>query len=597
MEQKAGQSGRTSTKQKFLWGLGGFAENLANNALQTLAYPIFAVGMGISPGWVGTALSASRVVEVVTDPIMGNMTDNTKSRWGRRRPWIFVGGILMSILFAAAFFTPRPVIPRFSAQEITNLGALTTKLKQGQDPISVFTFAKFSTNAHAIVSGYPGNGTNQAVLADTVVSQLNNLVGGTLIYEPARFAGVNLRAETRALLKANPTKGEKLSWLNRRLFEDTYSQELLNKARPANGSMWSVVYLIIIVSLFYSAFTLWNIPFSGLGLELETDYSERTKLMIFRVAPSFIVGIAIGSLYLLTLQKDIWHGDEVTGARYVCCIVAVLMLITAIIPSIFCRERFVQPAHREKLGIWKSMALTFKDLAFFRLISSSFFVFVGLFFMIPLLTYISLYYSCQGDKMLMGKIGMHTSYVQATTQLLSMAAIWYGSKLFDKKVVWIGGLVIGIFGYVSSWFLFTPQHPYWTIFPPVIINIGLCACWVLMGSFNCDICDYDELKTGRRREGMYSAVFAFLTKLAIAFVMAISSWVLVRFGFEGTDLHPTAQQLFTLRWTYIAIPSTAMTAAILCMWKYPLTKARVTEIQAQLKQKKDAAAAAASTTA
>jgi GPH family glycoside/pentoside/hexuronide:cation symporter len=372
---------------------------------------------------------------------------------------------------------------------------------------------------------------------------------------------------------------------------------LLNKARPANGSMWSVVYLIIIVSLFYSAFTLWNIPFSGLGLELETDYSERTKLMIFRVAPSFIVGIAIGSLYLLTLQKDIWHGDEVTGARYVCCIVAVLMLITAIIPSIFCRERFVQPAHREKLGIWKSMALTFKDLAFFRLISSSFFVFVGLFFMIPLLTYISLYYSCQGDKMLMGKIGMHTSYVQATTQLLSMAAIWYGSKLFDKKVVWIGGLVIGIFGYVSSWFLFTPQHPYWTIFPPVIINIGLCACWVLMGSFNCDICDYDELKTGRRREGMYSAVFAFLTKLAIAFVMAISSWVLVRFGFEGTDLHPTAQQLFTLRWTYIAIPSTAMTAAILCMWKYPLTKARVTEIQAQLKQKKDAAAAAASTTA
>ena len=200
------------------------------------------------------------------------------------------------------------------------------------------------------------------------------------------------------------------------------------------------------------------------------------------------------------------------------------------------------------------MALTFKDLASFRLISSSFFVFVGLFFMIPLLTYISLYYSCQGDKILMGKIGMHTSYVQATTQLLSMAAIWYVSKLFDKKVVWIGGLVIGILDYVSSWFLFTPQHPYLTIFPPVIINIGLCACWVLMGSFNCDICDYDELKTGRRREGMYSAVFAFLTKMAIAFVMTISSLVLVKLGFYGTDLHPTEQQLFTLRWIYIAIP-------------------------------------------
>jgi GPH family glycoside/pentoside/hexuronide:cation symporter len=165
-------------------------------------------------------------------------------------------------------------------------------------------------------------------------------------------------------------------------------------------------------------------------------------------------------------------------------------------------------------------------------------------------------------------------------------------QLFDKKVVLIGGLVIGILGYASSWFLFTPAHPYLTILPPVIINIGLCACWVLNGSFNCDICDYDELKTGRRREGMYSAVFAFLTKLAIAFVMAVSSWVLVKLGFEGTDLHPTAQQLFTLRWIYIVIPAVAMSAAILCMWRYPLTKARVTEIQEQLKQKRGEAAPA-----
>jgi Na+/melibiose symporter-like transporter len=85
---------------------------------------------------------------------------------------------------------------------------------------------------------------------------------------------------------------------------------------------------------------------------------------------------------------------------------------------------------------------------------------------------------------------------------------------------------------------------------------------------------------------MYSAVFAFLTKLAIAFVMTTSSWVLVKLGFEGTDLHPTTQQLFTLRCVYIAIPVAAMTCAILCMWKYPLTRERVVEIQEQLKQKK-----------
>jgi Na+/melibiose symporter-like transporter len=448
--------------QKMLWGIGGFAENLANNALSSLAYPIFGIGMGISPFWIGVSQSASRVVEIITDPIIGNMTDQTRSRWGRRRPWIFLGAILMSLLFTAVWFTPR--------------------------------------------------------------------------YQP--------------------------------------------------GGYWPIIYLVLMTSLFYSAFTLWNIPYSGLGLELETDYSERTKLMIFRVVPSFIVGIAISSLYKLTLMKNVWHGDEVVGARYVCSIVAVLMLITGIIPALFCKERFTLPSHQEKLNMWRSMAMTFKDRAFLRLIGSAFFVFVGLFFMIPLLTYISLYHSCQGNKDLMATVGMYTGFIQAGTQILSMFVIGYLGKFLDKKAVLIGGLGIGIIGYASSWFLFTPNHPYWTIIPPVIINIGLCACWVLNGSFNCDICDYDELKTGRRREGMYSAVFAFLTKLAIAFVMTVSSWVLVRLGFEGTDLHPTVQQLFTLRWFYILIPVLAMSAAILCMWKYPLTKARVMEIQAKLEAKR-----------
>lgn len=443
-----------------LWGIGGFAENLANNAFLTLAYPIFGVGMGISPLYIGLAVSASRIIDAVTDPLMGNITDNTKSRWGRRRPWIFLGSILMSLIFAAIWFTPR--------------------------------------------------------MADQTI--------------------------------------------------------------PA-------AYLIIMVSLFYMAFTMWVVPFSGLGLELEVDYTERTKLMIFRVAPSFIVGILIGSLYKITLMEQVWGGDEVVGARYVGVIIAALMLVTGIIPAIFSRERYAHTS-QEKTNLWAAVGLTLKDKPFLLLIGSAFFVFVSLFFMIPLLTYISLYYVSQGDKELMGSIGMVTGFVQATAQILSMFAIGYIAKFFDKKRILIGGLIIGIAGYLSSWFLFTPETPYLTVIPPVVINIGLCACWVLNGSFSADICDYDELKTGKRREGMYSAVFGFLSKLAIALVTTVSSWVLVRLGFEGEDLNPTTDMLFTLRWFYIAVPVAAMLAAILCMWKYPLTRERVAEIQAKLRQKR-----------
>ncbi|MFH1195569.1 MAG: MFS transporter [bacterium] len=446
--------------QKLSWGVGGFAENLANNALLSLAYPIFGVGMGISPFYIGLALSVSRILDAITDPIMGNITDNTKSRWGRRKPFIFIGAILMALIFASIWFTPRT-----------------------------------------------GSETFQAI------------------------------------------------------------------------------YLIVACSLFYTAFTIWVIPFSGLGLELVEDYEERTRLMTFRVAPSFIIGIAIGSLYKFTLMKDVWGGDEVVGARYIGIIVAAVMLVTGIIPALFCKERFAT-RKQEKIHIWKALALTFNDKPFRLLIGSAFFVFVGLFFMIPLLTYISLYYVCQGSKDLMGTIGVYTGFVQAGTQLLSMFAIGYFAKFFDKKKILITGLTIGILGYLSSWFLFTPDMPYLTIIPPIIINIGLCACWVLNGSFSADICDYDELKSGCRREGMYSAVFGFLSKLAIALVSTVSSWVLVRLGFEGENILPTADQLFTLRWFYIVVPVAAMIGAILCMWKYPLTKQKVNDIQAQLKERR-----------
>ena len=444
--------------QKLFWGVGGFAENLANNAFLTLAYPIFGVGMGISPFYIGLALSASRIIDAITDPLMGNITDNTKSKWGRRRPWIFIGSILMSIMFAAIWFTPQ---------------------------------------------------------------MENDLI-------------------------------------------------------PA-------LYLIIMVSLFYMAFTMWVVPYSGLGLELVVDYNERTNLMIFRVAPSFIVGIAIGSLYKITLMENVWGGNEVVGARYVGVIIAVLMLIMGIIPALFCKERYSH-TKQEKIKLWSSIALTLKDKPFLLLIGSVFFVFVSLFFMIPLLTYISLYYVCGGEKDLMATIGMYTGIIQATAQILSMFAIGYFAKYVDKKKVLIIGLLIGIIGYLSSWFLFTPDQPYLTIIPPVIINIGLCACWVLNGSFNADICDYDELKTGNRREGMFSAVFGFLSKLAIALVSTVSSWVLVKLGFEGDNINPTVQQLFTLRWFYILVPVVAMVLAIVLMWRYPLTKEKVNEIQAKLKE-------------
>ena len=118
--------------------------------------------------------------------------------------------------------------------------------------------------------------------------------------------------------------------------------------------------------------------------------------------------------------------------------------------------------------------------------------------------------------------------------------------------------------------------------PPVIINIGLAACWPLIGSFTADICDMDELNTGSRREGMYSAVCGFLIKLAIALVTIIASAVPIWVGIDGANPVISVQDLTQVRIMYVLIPTAAMLGTIFFIWKYPLSKAKVKEIQAQL---------------
>ena len=96
---------RISVPQKIIYGLGAFVNNLLAAAIGGMAI-VLNLGLGMNPALVGLLGALPRLTDAITDPLMGYLSDQTKSRWGRRRPYIFFGAIASGIIFALLWQLP-----------------------------------------------------------------------------------------------------------------------------------------------------------------------------------------------------------------------------------------------------------------------------------------------------------------------------------------------------------------------------------------------------------------------------------------------------------------------------------------------------------
>ncbi len=86
--------------EKFAYGMRAFAQQLGNNGMKMFAFPAYGMILGLDAGLIGMVFVLMRVYDAVTDSLMGWISDNTRTRWGRRRPFIFVGAIGGGLAFA-----------------------------------------------------------------------------------------------------------------------------------------------------------------------------------------------------------------------------------------------------------------------------------------------------------------------------------------------------------------------------------------------------------------------------------------------------------------------------------------------------------------
>ncbi len=477
-------------KEKLSWGLGGFSEQIAVNGLNNMFMPIFNIGLGLDSKLVGWAMGIPRFFDMISDPLIGNMSDNSRSRFGRRRPFILIGGILMALIFGLTF------------------------------------------------------------MASPYMSQW------------AMFA-----------------------------------------------------YATVACILFYLAYTVYSVPYTALGLELTDDYDERAHIQKYRlifssVASLFIIPwiykicLMIGNLSRNLIEKDTlaWYEKpftmcsglvadvsvktEVLGARYMAWICAFFIILSIMPVSFMVKERG-RITKKDKIGLFSSIKLVSKNRPFAFLLGMILLVITGNFFVNPLLMYLNIFYVYDGDKDAGATLTGLFGSAQAITMLISSFVVPYLVQLLDKKKVLMLGLSIGAIANFLNLFLVNPSTPKLQLISAAMLGFGLNCCWLLNGAFIADVCDADELAFGYRREGMFSAAFSFTYKLAFTVITVSMGYLLAAAGYEGGADAMTPETVSRLRYFLVFFPMTCLILSAFIMKFYPLTRERIHEIQAELRQRQE----------
>lgn len=102
METKRKLSGR----EKFAYGIGAVGKDMVYMLSASYILYYYQDIMGVSAVAMGVILFAARIFDAFNDPIMGIIVAKTKTKWGKFRPWLFVGTLLNAIVLYLMFSAP-----------------------------------------------------------------------------------------------------------------------------------------------------------------------------------------------------------------------------------------------------------------------------------------------------------------------------------------------------------------------------------------------------------------------------------------------------------------------------------------------------------
>ena len=163
---------------------------------------------------------------------------------------------------------------------------------------------------------------------------------------------------------------------------------------------------------------------------------------------------------------------------------------------------------------------------------------------------------------------------------------WIATKI-GKRNTFLITIPISIIGYALKWMGYNPQHPYLLLIAAPFIAFGLGSIFTLVSAMLADVCDVDEVQTGKRREGTFGAIYWWMIKLGQALASLISGVLLSATGFNVIlGAHQTAHALLYMRLCDIGIPIVTSAIAIFIIATFDITEDKAYAIRKQLEERR-----------
>ncbi|AUC81766.1 MFS transporter [Lacinutrix sp. Bg11-31] len=466
---------KTSSKvpmgQKIAFGLGMLANQMFPAALGIFMV-VLVQNLGF-PTWMwGILFFLPRVFDSITDPIMGFISDNTRSVWGRRRQYVFLGAIIMGISFA-------------------------------------------------------------------------------------------------------------LMW---QLYKD-------------DGLMYNFTYFLIWSLVFYLGLTIFSVPYVAMGYEMSDDFHERTNIMAVAQWIGQWAWVIAPWFWVIMYDPSWFEGGADVATRTIAIWVAVACAILAMVPAVFIKSKSTKddvsltPLTLKTIGgslkqIVENFKEAFKIPVFRKLCFSTFLIFNAFNTVAGFSFFIVVYYLFNGDAgaagiwpTLLGSIGA------LITTFLVIPIVAKMSKTWGKKKAFLVSQGISVIGYLMLWFLFIPGKPYMFLFALPFFSFGIGSLFTLMMSMTSDVIDIDELNTGKRREGVFGAIYWWMVKFGFAIAGLLTGAIMSLVGFVPDAVNSEAS-VTGIRLFYSGLPIVGTLAAMWIMRNYDLTEEKAVGISAQLAKRK-----------